>query len=142
MVEKKPKKQLKKDNKHMLEHMPKHMGNVNINENIDKDISITSIIELFNNITGKKITLIDSRKKMINARLEEKHTITDFEKVIRTKNEEWKNDPQMSKYITPETLFAPSKFTKYLEQSETVLTQERKHATPSFVNDPEQWLRK
>ena len=52
---------------------------------------------------------------MIKARINEGFTIDDFKKVIDIKTAEWKDDPKMSKYIRPETLFS-NKFEGYLNQ--------------------------
>ncbi|MFQ9706138.1 MAG: conserved phage C-terminal domain-containing protein [Limosilactobacillus pontis] len=44
-------------------------------------------------------------KKLINARLHEGYSIDDFKKAIDNKIADWGNDPKMSKYLRPETLF-------------------------------------
>ena len=95
---------------------------------IDKPINLEQysdfpekVIEMFRVITGKKIKLNAERKTTIIARAKEKNTLEDFEKVIRVKFDEWKDDPKFSKFITPETLFRVSNFTKYLEQEQPVL---------------------
>ena len=55
---------------------------------------------------------------MITARLEEGYTVEDFKVVITKKCKEWKNDPKMSTFLRPSTLFAPSHFDEYLNQTE------------------------
>ena len=54
-------------------------------------------------------------KDLIKARYNEGFTLDDFKKVIDNKTAEWLNDPNMSKYLRPETLFGP-KFESYLNQ--------------------------
>ena len=39
----------------------------------------------------------------------------DFKRVIDTKATQWENDPNMSRYLRPETLFGP-KFESYLNE--------------------------
>lgn len=51
----------------------------------------------------------------IQARLREGYTPDDFRTVILRKNADWGNDPNMAKYLRPETLFG-SKFESYLNQ--------------------------
>lgn len=57
----------------------------------------------------------DATKKKIRARLNEGFTEDDFYAVIDVKHGEWGNDPSMSKYLRPETLFG-TKFEGYLNQ--------------------------
>lgn len=51
----------------------------------------------------------------INARLNENYTLEDFKTVIDKKCDEWIGT-EMEKYLTPDTLFRPSNFEKYLNQ--------------------------
>ena len=57
----------------------------------------------------------------IKSRIKEKYKLEDFKKVIDHKNNQWKNDPKMKKYIRPSTLFG-SKFNEYLVEAETKMT--------------------
>lgn len=54
-------------------------------------------------------------KTVINARLKEGYTFSDFKKVVDTKLAEWGNDSRMSKFLRPETLFG-SKMEGYLNE--------------------------
>jgi len=54
-------------------------------------------------------------KDLIHARFNEGFTLQDFKKVIDIKTVEWINNPNMSKYLRPETLFS-NKFESYLQQ--------------------------
>lgn len=109
-----------------------HMENKDkdiIKDNKNKDV-IENVIISFTEITGKKIKLNDSRKKLINGRLSEGYDLESFKKVIKVKFEQWKDDPKYREYLTPETLFAASNFTKYHEQAELgVITPRREGAT-------------
>lgn len=80
------------------------------------------IINYLNEKTGKKY----SAKSRVNqghmsARLKEGFTVEDFKKVIDIKCFQWKDDPKMSKFLRPETLFG-TKFDRYLNE-EKVLTR-------------------
>ena len=55
-------------------------------------------------------------KRHLNARLAEGFTIDDFKKVIDVKCTQWLNDPNMKKYLRPETLFTASHFESYLNE--------------------------
>ena len=55
-------------------------------------------------------------KRHLNARLAEGFTIDDFKKVIDIKCAQWLNDPNMKKYLRPETLFTASHFESYLNE--------------------------
>lgn len=54
-------------------------------------------------------------QRFINARLNENYTVDDFKKVIDIKVANWKDDPKMSKYLRPQTLFS-NKFEGYLNE--------------------------
>lgn len=54
-------------------------------------------------------------QRFINARLNENYTVDDFKKVIDIKVSAWKDDPKMSKYLRPQTLFS-NKFEGYLNE--------------------------
>ena len=54
-------------------------------------------------------------RDLIRARWKEGFKLDDFYIVIDKKAAEWQNDPKMSKYLRPETLFGP-KFEGYLNQ--------------------------
>ena len=52
----------------------------------------------------------------INARISEGHTFEDFKAVIDKKYAQWHNDPKMSSYLRPETLFCSKHFESYLNE--------------------------
>ena len=98
--------------------------NKDIKENV-KDKSFTSkkvsdevktIVDYLNERAGKKFRHNTAETiKHINARLREGYTVEDFKTVIDTKVVEWKGNPEMEKYLRPETLFG-LKFESYLNQ--------------------------
>ncbi|MCK5606514.1 conserved phage C-terminal domain-containing protein [Candidatus Pacearchaeota archaeon] len=56
-------------------------------------------------------------KVLIQARINQGHTLEEFKIVIDKKSLEWGDDLKMSKYLRPETLFG-NKFESYLNQKE------------------------
>lgn len=58
-----------------------------------------------------------SRKRTMKARFDEGYKVDDFYIVINNKVAQWLNDSKMKQYLTPETLFAPSHFDKYLNET-------------------------
>lgn len=88
----------------------------NSNDN-DKDNNIYSrIIDHLNEKTSKSFKYTTKKtKSCIDARIREGFKEADFLKVIDMKTEEWKDNPDMSKYLRPETLFG-TKFESYLQQ--------------------------
>lgn len=79
--------------------------------------SIKEIIDYLNSKTNSRYTYKNkSYNKHITARLSEGYTVDDFKTVIDKKCDEWLGDSKMENYLTPDTLFAPSKFEKYLNQ--------------------------
>ena len=66
-----------------------------------------------NHTVGKNYKYLDKNLKPIMARFKEGYTLEDFKQVIDIKTAEWKDSPEFSKYLRPETLFG-SKFDGYL----------------------------
>lgn len=54
-------------------------------------------------------------QSLINGRWREGYTLEDFRAVIDARVSAWKNNPEMSEYLRPSTLFSASKFEGYLE---------------------------
>lgn len=79
---------------------------------------IVEIVNYLNNVSGKNYRSSTYKtKKEIEKRWKEGFRLDDFKKVIDIKNAEWQNDPKMSKFIRPETLFG-NKFDGYLNQND------------------------
>lgn len=79
--------------------------------------AITEIVDYLNQATNKNFKA--SRKdtqSFINARIREGFTVDDFKAVIDGRVKAWANDPKMSEYLRPQTLFG-TKFESYLNAS-------------------------
>ena len=90
-----------------LGHMTSHMENEN--ENINTIVSYLNITAKKNFSAKTKMTA-----RIISARLKQGRTIDEFKKVIDTKTKQWINNPDMNKYLSPDTLFAEKNMEKYL----------------------------
>ena len=92
-----------------------------LDENSIKDLEKTKNKELWipivylNQVANKRYKFVDKTKKFLLARFNEGYTLEDFKQVIDIKTAEWKDSPEFSKYLRPETLFG-SKFDGYLNQ--------------------------
>jgi len=79
--------------------------------------SIAAIIDYLNERVGTHYTYHNkSINGLINARLSEGFTIDDFKTVVDNKVAEW-TGTEWAKFLRPKTLFAPSHFEEYLNQS-------------------------
>lgn len=93
--------------------------NILSTDNIDNNLYkyIVEIVDYLNKISGKNYSpKTASTQKHIIARLNEGRTIEDFKKVIDNKCAQWLGT-NMEMYIRPETLFAPTKFENYLNET-------------------------
>ena len=85
----------------------------------DKDDLVTKIIVYLNEKTGRAYRpQTNAIRKIIQARLNEGYSFDDFKLVIDDKTREWKGKKtadgrDMSLYLRPQTLFAPSHFEEY-----------------------------
>ena len=92
-----------------------------LEENARKDLEKTKHKELWipiaylNQVANKRYKFVDKTKRLLLARFKEGYTLEDFKQVIDIKTAEWKDSPEFSKYLRPETLFV-SKFDGYLNQ--------------------------
>ena len=97
----------------------RHATELELEEELELDkevIPYVEIINYLNDVADKKYrSSTQKTKTLIKARWKEGFRLDDFKKVIDIKNDEWKNDHKMSKFIRPETLFSP-KFEGYLNQ--------------------------
>lgn len=87
-----------------------------LEEDIYTSTDFKEIVEYLNLVTGSSYRC-QTRKtqSLIKARMNEGFSVDDFKTVIDKKNAEWGNDPKMSKFLRPETLFG-NKFEGYLNQ--------------------------
>lgn len=92
-----------------------------LEENARKDLEKTKHKELWipiaylNQVANKRYKFVDKTKRLLLARFKEGYTLEDFKQVIDIKTAEWKDSPEFSKYLRPETLFG-TKFDGYLNQ--------------------------
>ena len=92
-----------------------------LEETAIKDLEKTKHKELWipiaylNQVANKRYKFVDKAKRLLLARFKEGYTLEDFKQVIDIKTAEWKDSPEFSKYLRPETLFG-SKFDGYLNQ--------------------------
>src|SRR5699024_5848191 len=74
-----------------------------IDRDIDKEVDskyIVEIVSYLNDVADKNYRHTTRKtQSLIKARINEGFTVDDFKKVIDIKNEEWKNDTKMQKFI-------------------------------------------
>ena len=75
----------------------------------------SEVLDYLNLKAETRYRKVESNFKYIKARLNDGFSIDDFKVVIDKKCQEWKGT-EFEKYLTPETLFRPSNFEKYLNQ--------------------------
>ena len=79
---------------------------------------LKAIVDHLNAKVGSRYTTKNKQLRgYVHARLEEGFTVDDFFTVIDTKAAKWRDDPKMRDYLRPSTLFAPSHFEEYLNES-------------------------
>lgn len=82
-----------------------------------EDNRVKEVLDYLNRVSGKKFSpKSPSNKRLIKGRLSQGYSISDLKKVIDTMWSKWKDDPKMSGYIRPETLFNDTKFQGYVNQ--------------------------
>lgn len=78
---------------------------------------IVEIINHFNNVTGRKLTLHNKENnKLISKLVELNYTVKDMKTVIDYKYKEWNKVLPMKKYIRIQTLFDICNFRTYLKE--------------------------
>jgi len=97
------------------------------------------VVRIFNNITGKRSILTKSRKALINGRAEEGNNLSQFQAVFLFKYNEWKEDPEMKKFITLDTMLRASKFQNYLEQARADYIKRRRYGGASLTLSGGHW---
>jgi uncharacterized phage protein (TIGR02220 family) len=78
-----------------------------------------SVLIKLNEISGRTFKPVDSNLSMIMARIDDGHNAQDFAMVLSHQWAEWAGTNNM-KYYRPSTLFRPSKFEGYLNDSRDV----------------------
>ena len=102
----------------------------------DLTIKAKLVLDALNQKTGKAFKYTDSNLRLIEARLKD-YTVEDCLKVIGIKCSQWKNDPQMNKYLRPETLFNATKFGGYLNEQE--VKNQPQYTGYANDEDPFEW---
>jgi uncharacterized phage protein (TIGR02220 family) len=88
-----------------------------IKDNVESEIPFEDIIADLNQKSGKSFKpTTDATRKAISARWREGYRLPDFQSVHSTKCEEWLGT-EYEKYLRPSTLYRPSHFESYLNQS-------------------------
>jgi uncharacterized phage protein (TIGR02220 family) len=79
---------------------------------------LKAIVDHLNAKVGSRYTTKNKQLRgYVHARLSEGFTVGDFLTVIDNKVAKWGDDPKMRDYLRPSTLFAPSHFEEYLNES-------------------------
>jgi len=82
---------------------------------LEKDV--TFVLTAFNDITGKGYRVkTESYRESIRGRFKDGYSKEDMLAVIRHKFNDWGNDKDRKKYVTPTTLFRPGNFDRYLNE--------------------------
>lgn len=89
--------------------------------NLDAIHSVINHLNLQANKQFKAHTA--ATQKAINARLKEGYTLDDFKRVIDLKVSQWLHDPRFHSYLRPSTLFNPTNFENYLNESPAAAKQ-------------------
>lgn len=76
----------------------------------------TEVLDWLNHVTGKNYRAVDSNLELIANRLKSGVTVQQCKAVIAIKNRAWKDDPKMSQFLRPETLFGKTKFESYIAE--------------------------
>ena len=93
--------------------------------NTDRSNEIANIIHYLNEKAKKNFNEQSKTNiRVIKAILKEGYTVEDCYLVIDEQVRNWKNDPQMNKYLRPITLFRPGNFESYLNDA---LTQQQEN---------------
>lgn len=78
---------------------------------------IQEVISFMNELYRRKFDPnSEATVKFLRGRLEE-HGVEIIKKVVANRYSEWKDDSMMQKHLNPTTIFRPSKFEKYLEET-------------------------
>lgn len=82
---------------------------------------VREVIGYLNAKTGKSFKpTAKATQRAINARAAEGYGLEDFKRVIDNKAAQWLGNPDMSKYLRPETLFCAQHFESYLNERGTL----------------------
>lgn len=86
------------------------------------------VLNLLNELAGKKFKPIKSNIGPISARLKDGYTVQELKEIVQVKTLEWKNNEVMNPHLCPTTLFRPSNADKYLNQLLSIKANPEKYA--------------
>ncbi len=72
------------------------------------------VLNFLNEKTDRMYRLTDTNINLVIARLKTGASVADCRQIIAKKYREWKDNPNMAKFVRPETLFNPRKFESYI----------------------------
>jgi uncharacterized phage protein (TIGR02220 family) len=94
---------------------------------------VEKVILYLNEKSNSTYTTNKTNTTYILARLKEGFSLVDFKRVIDKKSAQWLGTEQQ-KYLRPNTLFLPSKFENYLNESETINNKDAKPNRQSSID--------
>ena len=113
--------------------IPKDIKSIK-NNNVEQLDVVHEIIEYLNiKATKSYKATTATTKRLINGRLADGYTLEDFKRVIDVKVERWLHNPDMNKYLRPDTLFNAAKFEGYLNEAPAI---PNKQVQPSSHRQP------
>ncbi|MBF7154055.1 phage replisome organizer N-terminal domain-containing protein [Bacillus albus] len=136
VTDKEEDKELDKEEDKDLKDIKEYSPDESQDKSSDKKDSIPyqEIIEYLNAEAKTKYQHKSKKtRELINARWKEGFTLEDFKQVIDTKTTQWLNDPKMSIYLRPLTLFG-NKFESY--QNEKVNKSNNQQQYGNHINIP------
>jgi uncharacterized phage protein (TIGR02220 family) len=108
---------------HLIKDIQKLIKQTNEPEK-DKETeeAIDKIILKMNEVWGSDYKVqTDANRKFIRGRLNDGHTVAELILVIESRHKKWSNDPNMSLYLRPSTVFQASKFQGYLNEAKRLI---------------------
>ena len=110
--------------------IPKEIKSIK-NNNVEELDMAHQIINYLNDRASKNFRATTSAtKRLIKGRLADGYKLEDFKRVIDVKTTQWLHNPEMNKYLRPDTLFNPTKFEGYLNEAPATVKQ-NKQVVPS-----------
>ena len=101
----------------ITEHNPTEPRNDTSSGKPEFSSIVADVVGYLNQRTGRSFrAATKATARHIGARIAEGYRLEDFQHVIDRKASQWENDPNMSRYLRPETLFGP-KFEAYLNEA-------------------------
>jgi uncharacterized phage protein (TIGR02220 family) len=93
----------------------------------EKNAEAKRIIQILNEHSGRSFRATESNFTLVNARLAEEGVTADgVIAMVRRQCLKWKDDPKMSEFLRPETLFGKTKFESYYSAKDLPIQTEDK----------------